>query len=145
MKNTLRARSPRHAVPHRVAGVVFRGDKVLLAKSAPSLQDEHSWHLPGGVPDPAEDCAQALGRLVQQNTGQQVSVGPEVHHTIEVVDTQRVQEFTFGCLLQAWAPLRLAEPGHQLAWLPVDDIPGSVSGATRNAIASWRDHPERTI
>lgn len=132
------ARPPRHALPLTVKGVVVRRDKVLLTKDGNT-----EWTLPGGPSDAVESADSVLTTLIYQLTGQQVAVGPEVSDAVAGVEGDRSQVTTYGCVLRSRTPLQLASESHQLAWLPIEDLPVGLDADELTAITVWRDHPDR--
>lgn len=75
-----------------VAGVVFQGDAVLLARRAqePALGE---WSLPGGVVELGETLEEALKREVLEEVSVRMAVGGLVHlaERIELDPEERVQ------------------------------------------------------
>lgn len=132
------ARRPRHALPLTVKGVVVRRDKVLLTKDGTT-----EWTLPGGLSDAVESADSVLATLIHQQTGQQVAVGPEVSDAVAGENGARSQVTTYGCVLRSRTPLQLASESHQLAWLPIEDLPAGLDADELAAITIWRDHPDR--
>ncbi len=132
------ARRPRHALPLVLRGVVIRRDKVLVTKVGST-----DWTLPGGSSLTGESAETALTDLIFQASGQQVAVGPQVADAIAGEWGDRTQTTLYGCVLRSRTPLQLASESHQLAWLPIEDLPAGLDDDALSAITTWRDHPDR--
>jgi ADP-ribose pyrophosphatase YjhB (NUDIX family) len=117
--------------------VVIRRGKVLLARCR---HDQH-WELPGDLVDgDASGPGYTLAQQIRAETGQAVLVGPEVHDFVQAT----TQVLTFGCHLQGRLPLQISEKYHQIAWLPVDELPvQNLAPGYVTAIRAWEAHPEQ--
>lgn len=109
-------------------GVVLRRysdgrDRVLLCRN-----DRGEWELPGGRPEPGEDERAAVSREVAEETGQRVTVGALIDRFVLPIPSAGVcvPVAAYRCEVLRRGPLRLSDEHAQLAWLPVDALPGSV-------------------
>lgn len=132
----------RHRMTTQLKAVVIRRGKVLLARCT---HDQH-WELPGGTADLDEASPDiVLAAQIRAETGQAVTVGPEVHDFELRQDGQQpVQMVAYGCHLQGRLPLQISEKYRQVAWLPVDELPvQNLDQGYADAIRAWNVHPEQ--
>ena len=71
-------RVARRAVPHFpiAAGVVWRGDRLLICRRHSDGLLGGLWEFPGGKVEPGESPAEAVAREVREEVGLEVEVGP---------------------------------------------------------------------
>jgi A/G-specific adenine glycosylase len=76
LQNELPLRRTRKAVPHQtvVVGVIWKGDRVLVARRRPEGLLGGLWEFPGGKVEPGETLEQALRREVREEVGIEVRV-----------------------------------------------------------------------
>jgi 8-oxo-dGTP diphosphatase len=60
------------------AGILQRGNSILICQRHRSDAYGLQWEFPGGKVEPGEDLAEALQRELAEELGIQVAVGPEV-------------------------------------------------------------------
>jgi ADP-ribose pyrophosphatase YjhB (NUDIX family) len=112
----------------RVAGVIFRGDQVLLC----TVESLDYWFLPGGRVRFGEPSDVALVRELTEELGHELAPGPLVL-VVENVFRKRSLEHEIGLYYRLSWPAALApddldggiESGHQFRWVPVREL-GSV-------------------
>ena len=64
-----------------VAGVLARGDRVLVGQRASPAWAAGQWEFPGGKLEPGETAAEALVREWQEELGVSVAAGAEVYRS----------------------------------------------------------------
>jgi 8-oxo-dGTP diphosphatase len=70
--------------PHSVivaAGVIIRGDRVLLSQRKRGTHLAGAWEFPGGKVEPGEDPREALARELLEELGVEAAVGDAVEVT----------------------------------------------------------------
>jgi A/G-specific adenine glycosylase len=79
-QNDLPVRRPAKAVPHQtiVVGVIWKGERVLVARRRPEGLLGGLWEFPGGKVEPGETIGQALLREVREEVGIAVAAGGEM-------------------------------------------------------------------
>ncbi len=112
-------RTPKKPIPHYrvVAGVIRRGNRVLLARRPEGRLLGGLWEFPGGKMEPGETQAQALQRELWEELGVRVAVG-------ERLGVFRHAYSHFRITLEALcARILEGEPtpreGQQLAWVAI--------------------------
>lgn len=74
-----------HRMHQVAAGLIRRGDEVLLVRQQGPREPRSSWALPGGVVEPGELLGEALVREVREETGLAVAgIGPLLYLTHHV-------------------------------------------------------------
>ena len=112
----------------RVAGVIFRGDQVLLC----TVDSLDYWFLPGGRVRFGEPSDVALVRELAEELGHELAPGP-LALVVENIFRKRSLEHEIGLYYRLSWPAELApddldrgtESGHQFRWVPVGEL-GSV-------------------
>lgn len=77
-----------------VAGLVRRGDEVLLVQQQGPGDPEPSWALPGGVVEPGELLTEALEREVQEETGLGITDPGRLLYVVQLDWPQEEQQYT---------------------------------------------------
>lgn len=110
-----------------VAGVVWRGERVLLIRRGrPPRMNE--WSLPGGRQELGETVAEAVRREVREETGLDVTVGEivAVADLIDRDDAGRIRfHYTLIDLLAEWrnGEARAGDDAAEVAWATLDELP----------------------
>ena len=63
------------------AGLILRGEEVLICQRRPDQPMALKWEFPGGKIEPGETPEQALARELDEELGIDADVGPRVAHT----------------------------------------------------------------
>ena len=87
-----------------VAGVIRRGDEVLLAQRFDDTHLGGLWEFPGGKVQKGESLKGALGREVREELGVEVRVGELYFETTHVYPDRRVHLSFFECQLVRGTP-----------------------------------------
>jgi 8-oxo-dGTP diphosphatase len=87
-----------------VAGVLFRGDTVLLTQRKAGAHLEGHWELPGGKIEPREDPRAALVRELREELGIEVIVGRPFEITAHTYAEKHVLLLFFECELAVGSP-----------------------------------------
>jgi A/G-specific adenine glycosylase len=128
-------REARKAVPHILvtAGVIRRGNSVVLARRLPGGLLGGMWEYPGGKCEPGETLPDCLKRELMEELGVSVNVGEELGVYEHAYTHLRVTLHTFVCTLEAGEPqalhaseIRWVRP-HELADLPMGKIDRQIS------------------
>jgi 8-oxo-dGTP diphosphatase len=104
------------------AGLVVRGNEVLIGQRRPDQPMALLWEFPGGKIEAGESPEQALARELNEEVGIQATIGPKVVHIRHnyrhggAVDLQffAVHEFTGEITNHIY---------HQLRWVRLEDLP----------------------
>ncbi len=128
-------RSPRKKTPHYtvVAGVIRRGDRVLLAQRPEGSLLGGLWEFPGGKVEPGETLEQALAREIEEELALKVRVGGQV-------GTFRHAYSHFRITLHALCAIPVqGEPhpqeGQRVAWVPLSRLDAYPMGKVDRLIA----------
>lgn len=102
------------------AGVVIRGDKILVAKRNEGTHLEGLWEFPGGKLEPNESPQECLAREFQEELGVEVEVGSILEVVYHRYPEKNVLLLFFSCKLLHGEP----EPVDvaELAWIPKADL-----------------------
>lgn len=104
------------------AGLILRGDTVLICQLRPDQPMALQWEFPGGKLEPGETAAEALRRELDEELGIQAEVGAQVtriRHTYRnggAVDIQFFAVHSFERELDN----RIF---NELRWVPLRDLP----------------------
>lgn len=77
------------------AGVIVRGDRVLICQRAPGGHHPGKWEFPGGKREAGEDLPACLRRELQEELGIEATVGPVLWTTRHRYPGRDVIELTF--------------------------------------------------
>ncbi len=120
-----------------VAGILCRGDDILLARRPADKELGGFWEFPGGKHEPGEDDVTALRReLIEE-------LGIEIVHSTPLVSVlggtgTRPLRLT-ACVVWCWRGELVAREGQALIWRRPADIDESVlAPADRGILAVWR-------
>jgi 8-oxo-dGTP diphosphatase len=100
-----------------VAGIIFRGEEVLLIKR----QDVPVWVLPGGAIDPGETPEMAIVREMEEETGYKVSI---IRKVAEYSPANRLTKFThyYECAITSGTPI-LTDETSGIDFFPTTALP----------------------
>lgn len=126
-----------------VGGVVWRGDRVLLAQRA-NHPGRGTWTIPGGAVKTGESLREAVAREIREECGIEIVVG-DLAEVIErvVPDEERGVRFHYVILdyvaeYQA-GDLHAGSDSLDVRWVTVDELEGySLTTAARDVIAKAR-------
>jgi 8-oxo-dGTP diphosphatase len=106
-----------------VAGVIERGDKVLVSLRRPKGERASLWEFPGGKVEPGEGERAALARELREELGVRVQVGEEYARVEHIYPDLQVELALYRCVLHAGEePRPLA--CEQVEWVARRDLPG---------------------
>jgi 8-oxo-dGTP diphosphatase len=105
------------------AGLIVRGDEVLIGQRRPEQPMALKWEFPGGKIEAGETPEQALARELDEELGIQATIGPPVTHIRHnyrhggAVDLQffAVHEFAGEIVGRIY---------HQVRWVRFEDLSG---------------------
>jgi 8-oxo-dGTP pyrophosphatase MutT (NUDIX family) len=120
--------------PVSVKGVVWVGDKVVLAHNA-----RKQWELPGGRLDRHESMEAGLTREIREETALDAVVGPLVGaYVFDAIPHKRVVVLAYGCAASPeQAPATSAEHSEVCLFAPDEVEALVVPERYRDAIAHW--------
>jgi len=127
-------RPPRRRTPHYVvtAGVIWRDDKVLIARRPLGGMLGGLWEFPGGKQDEGESLVECLKREIQEELGIEIEVGERLT-TIEHAYTHlRITLHVFRCRYQSGRPQAIEVADY--AWVSLDELDGYAFPVTDQAI-----------
>jgi A/G-specific adenine glycosylase len=102
------------------AGVLRRGDTVLLTKRPADRLLGGMWEFPGGKQEPVETLPECLARELREELDIEVSVGAEVGVFRHAYSHFKVVLHAFECEIVSGEPRPLASDG--LEWVPVERL-----------------------
>lgn len=128
-------RSPRNPLPHYqvVAGVLRRGNRVLLARRPEGALLGGMWEFPGGKMEPGETPEQALKRELWEELAVQVRVGSPLGSFRHAYTHFRITLRAYCVFLLQGEPR--PQEGQQVAWVPLEDLPQYPMGKVDRQIA----------
>ena len=114
--------SPRRAVPHLTvtAGIMVRGDRVLIARRPPEGLLGGMWEFPGGTLQAGEDLPACLRRELDEELGIQVEVGEAFGVYQHAYTHFKVTLHAFFCRLPTGEPQPLE--ASELKWVTVVEL-----------------------
>jgi len=127
-------RPPRRRTPHTAvtAGVIWRDDRVLIARRPLDGMLGGLWEFPGGKQDEGESLVECLKREIQEELGIEIEVGERLT-TIEHAYTHlRITLHVFRCRYQSGRPQAIEVADY--AWVSLDELDGYAFPVTDQAI-----------
>lgn len=115
------------------AGVLRRGNTVLLTKRPADGLLGGMWEFPGGKQEPGETLPECLSRELREELDIDVAVGEEMGVFKHAYSHFRVVLHTFECAIVGGEPRPLASDG--LEWVPVERLGGFAMGKIDRMIA----------
>jgi A/G-specific adenine glycosylase len=119
----LPVRAPRRAIPHRdvTAGVIWKGDRLLIAQRLPQGLLGGLWEFPGGKQEAGESLPHCLQREIREELGIEIEVG-ELFLTLQHAYSHfRITLHVFRCRYKGGQPQALDCADWR--WVPVDELP----------------------
>ncbi|MBN2507276.1 MAG: (deoxy)nucleoside triphosphate pyrophosphohydrolase [Verrucomicrobia bacterium] len=102
------------------AGLIFRGDRLLLAQRPPTAHLGGLWEFPGGKRQPGESFPDCLRRELREELGVEVDVLEPVASVLHDYPGKRVRLEFYRCRLTRGEPQALDGPA--LAWVGRDEL-----------------------
>ncbi len=126
---------PKAVVPHYTvtAGVLQRGERVLLAQRPPDGLLGGLWEFPGGKQDDGEDLSACLQRELREELGIEVSVGESLGTYRHAYTHFRITLHAFACTLESGEPQALE--ASQICWVSVSELRAYPMGKVDRLIA----------
>ena len=120
--------------PVSVKGVVWVGDKVVLAHNA-----RKQWELPGGRLDRHESMEGGLAREIREETSLDPVVGPLVGaYVFDALPHKRVVVLAYGCAASPDLAPKASTEHSEVGLFGLDEIEALVMpDRYRDAIAQW--------
>ncbi len=115
------------------AGVLRRGNSVLLSKRPADGLLGGMWEFPGGKQEPGESLPECLVRELREELGIEVNVGVEVGVFKHAYSHFKVVLHAFECEIVEGEPRPLASDG--LDWVDVDRLGDYAMGKIDRMIA----------
>jgi 8-oxo-dGTP diphosphatase len=106
-----------------VAGVIVRGQRVLIARRLPEAHQGGLWEFPGGKVEPGESAVAALSRELREELGVDVEVGPVLARVRHRYPDREAVDLSFrACRVRSGEPAALGCSG--IAWVGPHDLAG---------------------
>ena len=86
------------------AGIIQKGQHVLLTKRRPDSHLPNLWEFPGGKIEPGENLKDALRRELREELGIEVEVGDEIHSATHRYPERAVELHFFNCTITRGEP-----------------------------------------
>ena len=120
--------------PVSVKGVVWVGDRVLLAHNA-----RKQWELPGGRLDRHESMEAGLSREIREETALNAVVGPLVGaYVFDAIPHKRVVMLAYGCAAGTDQAPTASDEHSEVSLFAPDELEALVVPERyRDAIAQW--------
>ena len=122
----------------QAVGAIAVCDKGLLLVRRGRAPSRGRWSLPGGRVEPGETAEQALLREVAEETGLVVEIGALVGEVTRpgVADViYRIQDFRVTAV---GGVLTAGDDAAEVAWVPIDQVPGyPLSAGLLATLRSW--------
>ena len=103
------------------AGVLARGDCVLVCQRPPGGHHPGKWEFPGGKLEPGEDLPACMRRELEEELGIEATVGPVLWETRHQYPDRDPVELTFFRIAQ-YAGTLTNRVFAALAWVPIEDL-----------------------
>lgn len=125
----------RQATPHYTvtAGVIARGDLVLIARRPSNGLLGGMWEFPGGKVEPGEDLAEGLKREIHEELGAYVSVGERIGVFKHAYTHFKVTLHAFYCRLVGNEPAALH--ASEIRWVMLPDLANFPMGKIDRSIS----------
>ena len=104
-----------------VAGLIRRGDQILVQQRNPGGTRGLLWEFPGGKVDPGETDSQALARECREELDVTVEVGALAAETEHAYEDLTVHLVLFECALRDGEPRNLS--ANAIRWVRIADLP----------------------
>lgn len=101
---------------HVTAGIIRRGDRVLVTRRPEGVHLSGFWEFPGGKQEPEESLEACLKREIQEELGTAVRAGERLFVVEHEYEDKRVTLHFFDCTLLGRAPDRGLE-GQEVRWV----------------------------
>jgi A/G-specific adenine glycosylase len=130
-------RPPRMRTPHVAvtAGVIWRGDRVLIAKRPPEGMLGGLWEFPGGKQDRGESLVECLKREIREELGIEIEVGEEVLTINHAYTHFRITLHVFECRYASG--VAEAIEAAEFVWVSTDDLDDYAFPVTDQQIVRW--------
>jgi A/G-specific adenine glycosylase len=130
-------RPPRKRTPHVAvtAGVIWRGDKVLIAQRPLKGMLGGLWEFPGGKQNEGESLAECLKREIREELGIEIDVGAKAMTIDHAYTHFRITLHVFTCCYQSGEPKAIEVA--DLAWVSLDALDDYAFPATDQQIIGW--------
>jgi mutator protein MutT len=102
------------------AGLIFRHQKLLLAKRPEGGHLAGLWEFPGGKREPAESFEECLKRELREELAIEVDVGRRIESLVHVYPERTVQIEFFRCRWLKHEPQAVGCAG--IAWVGRDEL-----------------------
>jgi A/G-specific adenine glycosylase len=124
---------------HVAAGMVWDGDRVLIAQRPLDGLLGGLWEFPGGKQEPDETLQACLQRELREELGIDVTVGELFHVTKHAFTHFKITLHAFTCTLAADSPPPQALDVRDFAWVTSDELDSySFGKADRDVIAALK-------
>jgi 8-oxo-dGTP diphosphatase len=104
------------------AGLIVRGDTVLIGQRRPGQPMGLKWEFPGGKMEPGESAEQALRRELDEELGIAADVGARIAHTRHHYRSGGAVDIQFFAV-HSYAGEITNRIYHDLRWCPLRDLP----------------------
>ena len=104
-----------------VAGVVVRGDRIMLCQRRPEVHNGLKWEFPGGKLEPGESPEAALRRELREELSIDVRVGRIVDAVYHRYPDRDVLLLFYRCEITRGAPIPV--DCNAVEWPRIEDVP----------------------
>jgi len=105
------------------AGLILRGDAVLICQRRPDQPMALKWEFPGGKIEPGESAEEALKRELNEELGIDAVIGSRVAHTRHTYRSGGAVDLQFFAVHSFQGELKNVI-FHDMRWCPLKDLPG---------------------
>lgn len=105
------------------AGLILRGEEVLICQRRPDQPMALKWEFPGGKIEPGETPEQALARELDEELGIDAVIGPRVARTRHTYRSGGAVDLQFFAVHEFRGEV-LNRIFHDVRWIPLRDLPG---------------------
>jgi len=103
-----------------VAGVIRRGDQLLITQRLADDTLGGYWEFPGGKVDPGEELKAALKRELREEVGVETEIGEEIHRIVHPYPDRDVRLYFFDAQIISGEPQKLEVA--DLRWVRVEEL-----------------------
>jgi 8-oxo-dGTP diphosphatase len=116
-------RTESRAIRYVVAGLIVRGDQILICQRRPEQPMGLKWEFPGGKIEAGESPEKALARELDEELGIAAVIGPRVAHTRHTYRNGGAVDLQFFAIHSFEGDLT-NRIFHEVRWTAIHSLPG---------------------